>query len=177
MVRKRKEGLQSSAFHCFFALAWSLLRLLTNKNVSLSDTREWPSCCNSESAVIIPASCQALAADPSASWFRCPPHSFPLQMVDLEQSWVCPSICKSGILPLCRKAEFNRYLVHVMTVCRAEMMCRHAPFLIAFQERAQVFTTVVEQDRMEQRAMGVRQHHVWGHQHFVTIHRTSLLQV
>ena len=60
---------------------------------------------------------------------------------------------------------------------RDVVVCRHAPFLIAFQERAQVFTTVVEQDRMEQRAMGVRQHLGWGHQHFVTIHRTSLLQV
>lgn len=56
------------------------------------------------------------------------------------------------------------------------MVCRHAPCLIAFQERAQVFTTVVEQDRREQRNMGMRQYG-WGQQHFVTIHRTSLLQV
>lgn len=55
--------------------------------------------------------------------------------------------------------------------------CRHAPFLIAFQERAQVFTTVVGQDRMEQREMGMRQGYGWGRQFFVTIHRTSLLQV
>ena len=55
--------------------------------------------------------------------------------------------------------------------------CRHAPFLIAFQERAQVFTTVVGQDRMEQREMGVRGGYGWGRQYFVTIHRTTLLQV
>jgi len=55
--------------------------------------------------------------------------------------------------------------------------CRHAPFLIAFQERAQVFTTVVGQDRMEQREMGMRGGHGWGRQYFVTIHRTTLLQV
>ncbi|KAL3150396.1 hypothetical protein ABBQ32_000234 [Trebouxia sp. C0010 RCD-2024] len=54
-------------------------------------------------------------------------------------------------------------------------LLRHAPCLIAFQERAQVFTTVVEQDRREQRNMGMRQYG-WGQQHFVTIHRTSLLQ-
>ncbi len=55
--------------------------------------------------------------------------------------------------------------------------CRHAPFLIAFQERAQVFTTVVGQDRMEQREIGVRGGYGWGRQYFVTIHRTTLLQV
>ncbi len=55
--------------------------------------------------------------------------------------------------------------------------CRHAPFLIAFQERAHVFTTVVGQDRMEQREMGMREGYGWGRQYFVTIHRTSLLQV
>ncbi len=55
--------------------------------------------------------------------------------------------------------------------------CRHAPFLIAFQERAQVFTTVVGQDRMEQREMGMRGGYGWGRQYFVTIHRTTLLQV
>ncbi|DBB12911.1 TPA: hypothetical protein ACH3X3_005665 [Trebouxia sp. C0006] len=55
-------------------------------------------------------------------------------------------------------------------------LLRHAPFLIAFQERAQVFTTVVGQDRMEQREMGMRGGHGWGRQYFVTIHRTTLLQ-
>lgn len=55
--------------------------------------------------------------------------------------------------------------------------CRHAPFLIAFQERAHVFTTVVGQDRMEQREMGMREGYGWGRQFFVTIHRTTLLQV
>ncbi|KAL0034411.1 hypothetical protein WJX79_000811 [Trebouxia sp. C0005] len=55
-------------------------------------------------------------------------------------------------------------------------LLRHAPFLIAFQERAQVFTTVVGQDRMEQREMGMREGYGWGRQYFVTIHRTTLLQ-
>lgn len=55
--------------------------------------------------------------------------------------------------------------------------CRHAPFLIPFQERAQVFTTMVGQDRMEQHEVGMREVYGWGRQFFVTIHRTALLQV
>ena len=56
-------------------------------------------------------------------------------------------------------------------------MCRHAPFLIPFQERAQVFTTVVGQDRLQQRESAMQSGPAWGRQFFVTIHRTSLLQV
>lgn len=67
---------------------------------------------------------------------------------------------------------FNQTEPHGRVWC-----CRHAPFLIAFQERAQVFTTVVGQDRMEQREMGMREGYGWGRQYFVTIHRTTLLQV
>ena len=49
--------------------------------------------------------------------------------------------------------------------------------MIAFQERAQVFTTVVEQDRWELRETSLRNVDGWGRQNFVTIHRTSVLQV
>ena len=40
-----------------------------------------------------------------------------------------------------------------------------------------MFTTVVGQDRMEQREMGMRGGYGWGRQYFVTIHRITLLQV
>ena len=51
-------------------------------------------------------------------------------------------------------------------------MCRHAPFLIAFEERAQVFQTVIAADRAKHREMGA-----YGPQSFVTIHRDTLMQV
>ena len=51
-------------------------------------------------------------------------------------------------------------------------MCRHAPFLIAFEERAQVFQTVITADRSRRREMGA-----YGPQSFVTIHRDTLMQV
>ena len=62
-------------------------------------------------------------------------------------------------------------------LCTHALTCGHAPFLISFQERAEVFTTVVGQDRMEQRELSMQSGHGWGRQFFVTIHRTSLLQV
>ena len=49
---------------------------------------------------------------------------------------------------------------------------RHAPFLIAFEERAQVFQTVIAADRDRRREMGA-----YGPQTFVTIHRDTLMQV
>ena len=51
-------------------------------------------------------------------------------------------------------------------------VCRHAPFLIAFEERAQVFQTVISADRSRRREMGA-----YGPQSFVTIHRDTLMQV
>ena len=52
------------------------------------------------------------------------------------------------------------------------LVCRHAPFLIAFEERAQVFQTVITADRSRRREMGA-----YGPQSFVTIHRDTLMQV
>lgn len=67
----------------------------------------------------------------------------------------------------------------VMIVCdwrkfmlTQESVCRHAPFLIAFEERAQVFQTVIAADRGRRREMGA-----YGPQSFVTIHRDTLMQV
>ena len=70
-------------------------------------------------------------------------------------------------------------MCHVSQACSCihAFNCRHAPFLISFQERAGVFTTVVGQDRMSQREMALQSGQGWGRQFFVTIHRTSLLQV
>ena len=59
----------------------------------------------------------------------------------------------------------NLNLMHVFA-------CRNAPFLIAFEERAQVFQTVISADRGRRREMGA-----YGPQSFVTIHRDTLMQV
>ncbi len=65
----------------------------------------------------------------------------------------------------CASEDEDRALRHVL-------VCRHAPFLIAFEERAQVFQTVITADRSRRREMGA-----YGPQSFVTIHRDTLMQV
>ena len=52
------------------------------------------------------------------------------------------------------------------------LLCRHAPFLIPFEERARVFQTVVAADRQDRREMSA-----YGPQNFATIRRSTLMRV
>ena len=53
------------------------------------------------------------------------------------------------------------------------ILCRHAPFLIPFQERAWVFQRVVSMDRQEHRSIPA----MFGGQREVVIHRDRLFEV
>ena len=49
--------------------------------------------------------------------------------------------------------------------------CRHAPFLIPFEERARIFQAVIAADRSQHREMGA-----FGPQSFLLIHRATLMK-